>query len=372
MQTIGPLQPPTYAPLQSTGDGKQAAYLAFVPSPMAAALINLIGGEAATIVKRLRAQTPSDCEASEEATLDVLERQIEKQITNDGLLLYCRANRKRVSFVIVHSLSRFSRHVTDHHQIRALLSSFGIKLRSATEAIDETATGHFMESMFAAVAEYENKTKAERTVVGMMAAAEQGRWPFPPPLGYRVITTATQSQMEPDPERAQFVRMAFELFASGNYERTQVLRKITAGGLRTRKGKKVSPQTFSKILTNPIYAGRVSVPKWGVDRVGRFAPLISQETFHRVQAVLAGRRVITGPYSKEHPDFPLRHFVRCERCDKPLTASWSKGRSKKYAYYRCAHSECKYINSKKDSWTFGKTTMRRRAKLPVRSREGSS
>lgn len=126
------------------------------------------------------------------------------------LLLYCRENRKRIGFVIVHSLSRFSRHVTDHHQIRALLSSFGIKLRSATESIDETATGHFMESMFAAVAEYDNRTKAERTVVGMMAAAEQGRWPFPPPVGYRIVSTPTQSQMEPDP-KAPLVRMAFEL-----------------------------------------------------------------------------------------------------------------------------------------------------------------
>jgi len=141
--------------------------------------------------------------------------------------------------------------------------------------------------------------------------------------------------------------MAFELFASGNYERTQVLKRVTASGLRTRKGKKVSPQTFSKILTNPIYTGRVSVPKWGVDHAGSFAPIISEETFRRVQAVLAGRCVTTGPYTKEHPDFPLRHFARCERCDKPLTASWSKGRSKKYAYYRCAQSECKYINSPK-------------------------
>lgn len=46
-----------------------------------------------------------------------------------------------------------------------------------------------MESMFAAVAEYDNRTKAERTVVGMMAAAEEGRWPFPPPVGYRVVST---------------------------------------------------------------------------------------------------------------------------------------------------------------------------------------
>lgn len=262
------------------------------------------------------------------------------------LLLYCRENRKRICFVVVHSLSRFSRHVVDHHDIRALLSSFGIKLRSATESIDETATGHFMESMFAAVAEFDNRTKAERTVVGMKAAAEQGRWPFPPPIGYRVVSTSMQSHMEPDPERAPLVRMAFELFASGNYERIEVLKKVTARGLRTRKGKKLSPQTFSKILTNPIYAGRVSIPKWEIDCPGTFVPIIGEETFHCVQAILAGRRTITGPYHKVHADFPLPHFVRCGRCDKPITGSWTTGRSKKYAYYRCTRSECRINVSK--------------------------
>src|SRR5215813_11731804 len=44
-----------------------------------------------------------------------------------NLIAYCRSNRKSLSFVVVHSLSRFSRQVTDHHAVRALLSSFGIK-----------------------------------------------------------------------------------------------------------------------------------------------------------------------------------------------------------------------------------------------------
>lgn len=263
------------------------------------------------------------------------------------MLLYCREHRNRVGFVLVHSLSRFSRHVTDHHQIRALLMSFGIKLRSATESIDESASGEFMESMFAAMAQFDNRSKAERTMVGMKAAVEQGRWTFPPPIGYRMVSTSGHSQMEPDPQRADLVRKAFELFATGNYERIQVLKKLTAIGLRTRHGKKLSPQTFSSMLTNPLYAGRISVPKWGMDCAGSFTPLISDETFRRVQDILAGRRVTSGPYHKDHPDFPLRHFIRCSHCDKPLTASWSKGRSKKYGYYRCANAHCKEINVSK-------------------------
>jgi recombinase-like zinc beta ribbon protein len=42
-----------------------------------------------------------------------------------------------------------------------------------------------------------------------------------------------------------------------------------------------------------------------------------------------------GPRQRNHPDFPLRGFVRCDVCGRPLTGSWSKGRNGHYAYYHC-------------------------------------
>lgn len=263
------------------------------------------------------------------------------------LLLHCRQNQKRIDYVVVYSLSRFSRHTLDHAQIKTLLLSLGVSLRSVTEPIDDTSSGKFMETMFSAVAQLDNDIRSERTIAGMKAAAERGRWPFPAPLGYRFVSTVTRSRMELDPQRSVLVRAAFEMFATGNYERNQVLRKVTAQGLRTHRGKKVSQQTFSRMLTNPIYVGRVNIPKWGADYQGEFEPIVNLETFQRVQYVLSGRKTTFSPYRSEHPDFPLRHFVRCSECQRPLTASWSKGRSKRYAYYRCANSGCKSINVQK-------------------------
>ncbi|HEV2845261.1 MAG TPA: zinc ribbon domain-containing protein, partial [Thermoanaerobaculia bacterium] len=37
-----------------------------------------------------------------------------------------------------------------------------------------------------------------------------------------------------------------------------------------------------------------------------------------------------------NPDFPLRGFVTCGHCGKPLTGSWSQGKMRqRYAYYHC-------------------------------------
>ncbi len=69
-------------------------------------------------------------------------------------------------------------------------------------------------------------------------------------------------------------------------------------------------------------------------------------TFYRAQAVLDGRVVVAGPRQRNHPDFPLRGFVRCEICDRPLTGSWSKGRNGRYAYYHCQR-QCRPVNVSK-------------------------
>jgi hypothetical protein len=77
---------------------------------------------------------------------------------------------------------------------------------------------------------------------------------------------------------------------------------------------------------------------------GDFEPLVRQEIFDAVQALLNGKRASVVPHLRNHPDFPLRHFVKCGSCGKPLTGSWSTGRSKRYANYRCQNRPCKAVS----------------------------
>jgi site-specific DNA recombinase len=142
------------------------------------------------------------------------------------------------------------------------------------------------------------------------------------------------------------VTRAFEDFATGRFTKEEVLETVTRLGLRTRSGLAMNPQSFGRMLTNRLYAGLIHVPEFGVSRRGDFEPLVSEETFFRVQAVLEGRIQVTGPRKRARPDFPLKGLVRCETCGKPLTASWSKGRSGHYAYYHCWR-QCRSVNVSK-------------------------
>ena len=258
------------------------------------------------------------------------------------MLRYCHRNRKQIDTVVVYAVNRFARNSADHHAIRAVLAKMGIGLRSVTEPINDTPTGKLTESLFAAFAEYDNSVRAERTVAGMQANLERGRWTHQPPVGYRKPSSIPGApSLEPDPEMAPLVARAFDLMETGSFTTQEVLEELTSLGLQTRRGKPLLKQSFSRLLRNPIYRGRVVVPKWGIDLPGDFEPIVSNEVFASVQAVLDGRRPRIEERRRDHPDFPLRRFIVCGKCGTPLTGSWSTGRRSRYPYYRCPRASCR-------------------------------
>src|SRR5215510_7762107 len=107
-----------------------------------------------------------------------------------ALLTYCR-EQKDIKAVVVHKLDRFARNAGDHAQLKALLSSMGVQLRSVTEPIDDSSTGKFIELVLSGIAELDNNIRTERSVKGMRQRLQDGRWTFPPPLGYRAGRDAT-------------------------------------------------------------------------------------------------------------------------------------------------------------------------------------
>jgi site-specific DNA recombinase len=244
-----------------------------------------------------------------------------------NLLTFCRLNKGRVHFVVVFNLTRFARDKYDHFALRSQLQSLGISLRSATEPIDDTSTGKLMEGVLAAFAQFDNDVRSDRTRAGMKAALELGRWVFLAPIGYLNAPRSMGKSLMHDPERAPLVRRAFEEYATGRFTKEQLLKQVRTWGLTNRRGKPLTSQAIGVLLRNQLYAGIVDITEYGVrGKRGDFAPLISEDLFYRVQAVLSGRVPSTTPQQRAHPDFPLRAFVRCESCGRGLTGSWSKGR----------------------------------------------
>ncbi len=265
-----------------------------------------------------------------------------------ALLRYCEESRKNaaVDYVVVYSVDRFARSQPDHFALRATLAKFGTQLRSVTQPINESPEGQLMEGVFASVSQYDNAIRSRRTRTGLIEGATRGRWMWRTPIGY---LKGEKGTMHPDPERAPWIAYAFEKVASGEWTQAQVLDEVTALGLVDKRGRGIKKQQLQKILTSPVYAGRVVSSKLEVDVPGIFEPVVSPESYAAVQDVLAGRRSTKPSRHLDNPEFPLRRIVRCGRCGTPMTGSTSTARNKsKHSYYRCRKAGCRGTNVRRE------------------------
>lgn len=257
------------------------------------------------------------------------------------MLAYCRAHRGKVSSLVVTDLSRLARNLPDQAHIIMTLQKLGITFVSIDEPMTgDSAVGQFLRNMLGSVNQLFSDTLSERTRSRMQAAVKSGRFPWPAPIGY----VNKNKQIQPDPERAALVRESFELMASGRYPTADaVLKVVTAMGLKTKKGRKVTKQTFARMLSNPVYAGWVV--SGDIRARGIHEPLIFDDLFERVQARLKGRNL---PNNKLNSDFPLRGVVHCAKCRRPLTAGFAKGRKKRYPRYWCWTPGCRAVGIGRD------------------------
>ena len=264
-------------------------------------------------------------------------------------LMYCRQANPRPRYFVVYHTDRFARNAIDHDAVRQTLLNWGVLLRSVCQQLGEKPMDKFIERIWSGQAELDNEIRKEKTLGGMDTRLRQGNWTFKAPLGYKNEKRAGLKTIVPDGDRALLIRKAFERYSTGLYKRQAVLDWVNDKGLRTWQGKRLSTETFRRMLGNPLYAARIVVQgkrdgagqDWRVVERGNFEAIVPEEIFDKVQGLLAGRRPTITPRRRAHPDFPLRHFVRCGRCDKPLTGSKSTSRTgEKYAYYHCQNKKC--------------------------------
>lgn len=250
-------------------------------------------------------------------------------------LAFCSDKKNDVTFFIVYKLDRFARNQEDHVMVRALLKKAGTDLRSVTETIDETPIGKAMEGMISVFAELDNNMRTERTKQGMMERLKQGVWVWSAPLGY--YRPYKGSNIVPEPQISNLIRLAFEEYSKGTYTYQKIASFLAKKGLRTKQGKEPSAQLMQKILTNPIYCGKIDV--WGGHK-GVFEAIISESLFQRCQPDYM-KSAHASPRSFNNPLFPLRKLVICEKCQTPITGSSSTGRhGVKYPYYHHPHPSC--------------------------------
>jgi site-specific DNA recombinase len=261
------------------------------------------------------------------------------------MLSFLRKHRKHYPncIVIIDDISRLARDIETHIKLRTAILDAGAKLESPTLEFGEDSDSRLVEMMLATVAAHQREKNAEQVTNRMKARFMNGYWCFNHAIGYRFQTVKGHGKMlVRDEPVASIIQEALEGYASGRFESVTEVRRFLHAQPDYPKSPdgNVNFQSVTNMLERSLYAGYMDMPKWGIKlHPGKHEPLISLQTWQAIQDKMQGKAKAPARTSINE-DFPLRGFVTCGCCNHPLTASWSKGRSKRYAYYYCHNKGC--------------------------------
>ena len=260
-----------------------------------------------------------------------------------ALLKFLKKNKNTPYVVIFDDLKRFARDTMFHLKLRAEFAQYNARIECLNFRFEDTPEGMFMETIHAAQGQLEREQTGRQTRQKMRARLEQGYFVFTAPVGFRYEKTKEHGKLlVRDEPLASIINEALNGFASGRFQTPVEIRRFLETFPEFPKNAKgqVLQEKVSDILIRPTYAGYVEHERWGIGfRKGQHEGLISLETFQRNQERLKERAKV--PARKNiNQDFPLRGFIRCSDCQRPLTSCWSKGRSTRHPYYLCQGKGC--------------------------------
>ncbi|MDF1669527.1 MAG: recombinase family protein [Roseovarius sp.] len=260
-----------------------------------------------------------------------------------ALLSYLDAQADKRYVVIFDDLKRFARDTEFHIKLRRAFEIRKARVECLNFKFDNSPEGRFIETILAAQGELERQQNGRQVLQKMQERMKKGYWTFRPPVGYVFGKVDGHGKLLVRSEpQASIVREALEGFASGRFAtQSEVKRFLESQPCYPHAAPGyVRQQEVFRLLSRPIYAGFITHDAWNLNWVkAQHEPLITLETWHKIQE---RRRAVSHAPARKYinADFPLRGFVLCGDCDKPLTAGWSKGKYKKYPYYLCKTRGC--------------------------------
>ena len=185
-----------------------------------------------------------------------------------------------------------------------------------------------MHGILATFNEYQSRESGADIAYKMGQKAKNGGTLGRAPIGYRnVIDRSGFREIRTvalDPERADLVKLAFELYATGEYTLADLVEEMYDRGLRTRATVRrpegpLHESNLHQILRDRYYLGKVNYQ--GEEYEGRHPALIDHELFARVQQVIESRS--TGGNRRRVHHHYLKALVYCGACH--ATAASSSG-----------------------------------------------
>lgn len=246
----------------------------------------------------------------------------------------------QIQVVVVYKVDRLSRSIIDFHKMMQEFDKYGCNFVSITQSFDTSnSMGKLTLNMLLSFAQFEREVSAERVRDKIAASKAKGLWMGgTPPLGYDI----QDKQLIPNEQEKTLVNLIFNKYLE--LENMQAVAEwlnqngyhtkawIPRGG-QIRGGKAFQKSSIQRILTNPVYIGKVAHYAKNKTYQGKHEPIVPKPVWESVQDII--RRRITDPHAFSHYQTHKTVLAGKLYDDKgqSFRLTSSKKQGKKFLYY---------------------------------------
>ncbi len=232
----------------------------------------------------------------------------------------------KIEAIICWKIDRLSRNPIDSATVQWLLQQGKLKVIQTMERQYLPSDNALLFNVESGMANQYILDLSKNVKRGIKAKLEQGHWPNLAPIGY----LNHNGEVIVDKERVQYIKKAFEMYASSNYTLKEIADTLFKEGFRSRANNKYHKSKIHRILSNSFYCGIMQ--KDGQKYLGKHKSIISKQLFDKTQEMI---------YRKAHPKrqvipFAFRGILKCSVCGCQLTASKKR---EKHIYYYCTNGK---------------------------------
>ena len=223
-----------------------------------------------------------------------------KMAKRDGLLrMLADCERGLIDYILVKSISRFSRNTVESVETVRRLSAMGIYIFFEKENIDTgKMEGELMLSIMSSLAEDESRSLSDNNKWSIQKRFQNGTYVIgTPAYGYKNV----DGRMVIDEEKAETVRRIFASVLEGK-SGARIAAMLQEEGIPTARGGKWQSSVIIGMIRNETYTGiavfqktykddqfnsRVNYGERGMYRIeGHHEPIVSEETFRAANSAI--------------------------------------------------------------------------------------